>query len=71
MEGMKPKTLEEYKASGELQNVTPDAAIAMFREMQAKMSIEHFMMAMPPGLPAERFLEYAGNFAKDVLPAFA
>ena len=71
MDGMKPKTLDEYKASGELQILAPDAAIAAFKEMQSRMPIEHFMMAMPPGLPAERFLEYAGNFAKDVLPAFA
>ncbi len=69
--GMTAKSLDEYKASGELQVVTPDAAIAMFKRMQAKMPIEHFMMAMPPGLPARRFLEYAENFAQDVLPAFA
>jgi probable F420-dependent oxidoreductase len=71
MAGMKPKTLDEYKASGELQILTPDAAIAMFKDMQARMPIEHFMMAMPPGLPAERFLRYAADFAKDVMPAFA
>lgn len=71
MGGMKPRTLDEYKASGELQILTPEAAIAMFRQMQARMPIEHFMMAMPPGLPAERFLRYAGDFARDVLPAFA
>jgi hypothetical protein len=28
-------------------------------------------MARPPGLPAERFLHYAGVFAKQVIPAFA
>jgi alkanesulfonate monooxygenase SsuD/methylene tetrahydromethanopterin reductase-like flavin-dependent oxidoreductase (luciferase family) len=71
MAGMKPKTLEEYKASGELQILTPEAAIAMFQDMQARMPIEHFMMALPPGLPAERFLRYAEDFAQDVLPAFA
>ncbi|MDR2858028.1 MAG: LLM class flavin-dependent oxidoreductase [Novosphingobium sp.] len=70
MAGMKPKTLEEYKACGELQILTPDAAIAMFRDMQARMPVEHFMMAMPPGLPAERFLRYAADFAEDVIPAF-
>jgi probable F420-dependent oxidoreductase len=70
MAGMKPQTLDEYKASGELQILTPDAAIAMFKEMQARMPIEHFMMAMPPGLPAERFLSYARDFAKHVMPAF-
>lgn len=71
MAGMKPKTLAEYKASGELQILTPEAAIATFKDMQARMPIEHFMMAVPPGLPAERFLHYAGVFAKQVLPAFA
>jgi alkanesulfonate monooxygenase SsuD/methylene tetrahydromethanopterin reductase-like flavin-dependent oxidoreductase (luciferase family) len=71
MQGMKPKSLDEYKASGELQIVTPEAAIAMFKDMQAKMPIEHFMMARPPGLPARRFLHYAEVFAKKVMPAFA
>ena len=69
--GMKPKTLEEYKASGELQILTPEAAIAYFKDLQARMPIEHFMMGMPAGLPPERFLHYAGQFAQDVLPAFA
>jgi alkanesulfonate monooxygenase SsuD/methylene tetrahydromethanopterin reductase-like flavin-dependent oxidoreductase (luciferase family) len=71
MQGMKPKTLDEYKASGELQIATPQAAVAMFKEMQTRMPIEHFMMALPPGLPAERFLHYAGVFAREVMPAFA
>jgi hypothetical protein len=71
MAGMTHKTLDEYKASGELQILTPDAAIAMFKQMQARMPLEHFMMMMPPGLPAERFLDYAGVFARDVMPAFA
>lgn len=71
MAGMKPRTLDEYKASGELQILTPDAAIAMFRDMQARMPLEHFMMMLPPGLPAERFLHYAEIFAKEVIPAFA
>jgi alkanesulfonate monooxygenase SsuD/methylene tetrahydromethanopterin reductase-like flavin-dependent oxidoreductase (luciferase family) len=71
MAGMKPKTLEEYKASGELQILTPDAAIAFFEDLQARMPIEHYMMALPPGLPAERFLYYAGVLAKEVMPVFA
>ena len=71
MHGMTPRTLEEYKASGELQVATPDEAIAMFKAMQARMPIEHFMMAMPAGLPAARFLHYAGVFANQVMPAFA
>jgi alkanesulfonate monooxygenase SsuD/methylene tetrahydromethanopterin reductase-like flavin-dependent oxidoreductase (luciferase family) len=71
MHGMQVKTLDEFKASGELQILTPEAAIAMFKGMQAKMPIEHFMMARPPGLPAPRFLHYAEVFAKQVMPAFA
>lgn len=71
MHGMKVKTLEEYKASGDLQIITPDAAIALFKSMQARMPLEHFMMGMPAGLPAERFLHYARDFATDVMPAFA
>jgi alkanesulfonate monooxygenase SsuD/methylene tetrahydromethanopterin reductase-like flavin-dependent oxidoreductase (luciferase family) len=70
MEGMKPMTLDAYKASGDLTILTPEAAIAMFREMQGRMPIEHYIMMMPPGLPAERFLHYADVFASDVLPAF-
>jgi alkanesulfonate monooxygenase SsuD/methylene tetrahydromethanopterin reductase-like flavin-dependent oxidoreductase (luciferase family) len=71
MHGMKPQTLEEYKASGDLTILTPDAAISMFKKMQARMPLEHFMMGMPAGLPPERFLHYASDFAADVLPAFA
>jgi alkanesulfonate monooxygenase SsuD/methylene tetrahydromethanopterin reductase-like flavin-dependent oxidoreductase (luciferase family) len=71
MHGMKAQTLEEYKASGDLTILTPDAAIAMFKKMQARMPLEHFMMGMPAGLPPERFLSYAADFAADVLPAFA
>jgi probable F420-dependent oxidoreductase len=71
MHGMQAQTLEEYKASGALQILTPDAAIAMFRKMQERMPLEHFMMGMPAGLPPERFLRYAEDFAADVLPAFA
>jgi hypothetical protein len=51
--------------------MTPDEAIAMFKAMQARMPIEHFIMAMPAGLPAPRFLHYAAVFARHVLPAFA
>jgi alkanesulfonate monooxygenase SsuD/methylene tetrahydromethanopterin reductase-like flavin-dependent oxidoreductase (luciferase family) len=71
MDGMKPKTLEEYKASGELRIQTPDEAIAALRGLQARMPLEHYIFGMPPGLPADRFLRYAEDFAQDVLPAFA
>ena len=34
------------------------------------MPLDHFMMMMPPGLPAARFVDYAQIFADDVIPAF-
>lgn len=71
MGGMKPKTLEEYKASGELKIMTPDEAVAYLKGLQEKMPLEHYLLGMPPGLPTERFLHYAGHIAQDVLPAFA
>lgn len=67
---IRPMDLDAFKASGILQIMTPDEAIAHFRRLQEKAPVEHFMMMMPPGLPAERFLEYAGTFARDVIPAF-
>ncbi|MET0365332.1 MAG: LLM class flavin-dependent oxidoreductase [Sphingobium sp.] len=67
---LKPMTLEDFKTSGILQIVTPDQAIAKFRRMQDRIPVEHFMMMMPAGLPAERFLSYATLFADKVLPAF-
>ncbi|MBV1690933.1 LLM class flavin-dependent oxidoreductase [Novosphingobium sp. G106] len=71
MGGMKPKTLKEYKASGELKIMTPDEAITYLKGLQEKMPLEHYLLGMPPGLPTERFLHYAGHIAQDVLPAFA
>lgn len=71
MEGMKPRTLAEYKASGELQVLTPDRAIALFRDMRARMPVEHVILSMPAGLSPDRFLHYAQVFAREVLPAFA
>ena len=35
------------------------------------MPLEHYILGVPPGLPAERFLRYAEDFAQDVIPAFA
>ncbi|MCB2077542.1 MAG: LLM class flavin-dependent oxidoreductase, partial [Novosphingobium sp.] len=66
----KPLTLEEFKKSGMLQIWTPEQAVSKFKDMQERMPIEHFMMAMPSGLPAERFVEYAEVFANEVIPAF-
>jgi hypothetical protein len=34
------------------------------------MPLEHVMMMMPPGLPGDRFREYAQLFADEVIPAF-
>jgi alkanesulfonate monooxygenase SsuD/methylene tetrahydromethanopterin reductase-like flavin-dependent oxidoreductase (luciferase family) len=70
-DGLEQMSLEEYKASGILQIMTPEAAVAMFRERQARMPLDHVMMMMPPGLPAKRFVEYAQVVADEVIPAFA
>jgi alkanesulfonate monooxygenase SsuD/methylene tetrahydromethanopterin reductase-like flavin-dependent oxidoreductase (luciferase family) len=70
LDGLKPMSLEEFKASGILQIMTPDAAIAMFKAKQERMPLDHVMMMMPPGLPAARFVEYADVFAREVIPAF-
>ncbi len=67
---LKPMSLDEFKASGILQILTPGQAIDKFRAMQARMPVEHFMMMMPAGLPAARFVEYGEVFASEVLPAF-
>jgi alkanesulfonate monooxygenase SsuD/methylene tetrahydromethanopterin reductase-like flavin-dependent oxidoreductase (luciferase family) len=67
---LKPMSLEDFKASGILQIMTPDAAIAHFKAMQARAPVEHFMMALPSGLPPSKFVPYAEVFATDVLPAF-
>ncbi|KMS55471.1 hypothetical protein V474_18105 [Novosphingobium barchaimii LL02] len=65
-----PPRLAAAKASGILQILTPGEAIAHFCNPREKALVEHFTMMMPPGLPAKRFLAYAGTFAGQVLPAF-
>jgi alkanesulfonate monooxygenase SsuD/methylene tetrahydromethanopterin reductase-like flavin-dependent oxidoreductase (luciferase family) len=67
---LKPMELEAFKRSGILQILTPEQAIAKFTDMRSCMPIEHFMMMMPPGLPADRFVKYAQIFADEVVPAF-
>jgi alkanesulfonate monooxygenase SsuD/methylene tetrahydromethanopterin reductase-like flavin-dependent oxidoreductase (luciferase family) len=67
---LKPMDLDAFKKSGILQILTPEQAIAKFKAMQERIAVEHFMMMMPPGLPAAKFVEYAETFAKDVIPAF-
>lgn len=70
-----PKTdsmdVETFKRSGILQVLTPDAAIAHFTRIREHTPLEHYMMMRPPGLPAERFVEYAQLFADTVIPAFS
>jgi alkanesulfonate monooxygenase SsuD/methylene tetrahydromethanopterin reductase-like flavin-dependent oxidoreductase (luciferase family) len=68
--GPKSMSLEEFKTSGMLQILTPDAAITMLKAKQKRMPLEHVMMMMPPGLPAARFVEYAQVFSNEVIPAF-
>lgn len=70
VEGLNTMSLDEFKASGVLQVLTPDAAIAKFKTMQERMPLEHVMMMWPAGLPAERFVTYAQLFADKVIPAF-
>ncbi len=70
VEGLKSMTLDEFKASGIMQIMTPADAIAAIRAKQARMPLDHVMMMMPPGLPAPRFVEYAQLFADKVIPAF-
>jgi alkanesulfonate monooxygenase SsuD/methylene tetrahydromethanopterin reductase-like flavin-dependent oxidoreductase (luciferase family) len=65
-----PMTLADFKRSGILQILTPSEAIDMFKAMLAKSPVEHFMMMLPPGLPASKFVPYAETFAKEVIPAF-
>ena len=68
--GFSPMSLDAFKASGTLQVMTPDAAIDMFEGLRQRLPLDHYMMMMPPGLPAERFVHYAEIFAKEVMPAF-
>ena len=68
---LKPMCLDDFKKSGILRIDTPDQAIARFKAMQERIAVEHYMLMRPPGLPAERFLHYAGLFAREVMPAFA
>lgn len=67
---LKPMDLDAFKASGIMQILTPDEAIAHFKGLREQAPVEHFTMMKPPGLPAERFLAYAQTFAEEVIPAF-
>jgi len=67
---LKPMTLDQFKACGILKILTPGQAIDYFRAMQARISVEHFMMMLPPGFPPSQFVKYAELFANEVIPAF-
>ena len=69
--GLAPMSLDQFKASGILQILTPGQAVDRFRKMKARMpALEHLMLMYPPGLGAERFRPYAELFAREVIPAF-
>ncbi len=70
-DGPKPMSLDEFKASGMLQILTPEQAIARYRDLQSRMPLEHAMMMLPSGVPAKTFIKYAEIFARDVIPAFS
>lgn len=70
VDGFTPMDLAAFKASGTLEVLTPEQAIAKFRALAERMPLDHYMMMMPPGLPAQRFVEYAQVFADEVIPAF-
>jgi alkanesulfonate monooxygenase SsuD/methylene tetrahydromethanopterin reductase-like flavin-dependent oxidoreductase (luciferase family) len=70
MDSFSPMDLDAFKKSGTLQILTPEAMVAMLRDMKERMPMDHYMMMMPPGLPAARFVEYAQLFADEVMPAF-
>jgi alkanesulfonate monooxygenase SsuD/methylene tetrahydromethanopterin reductase-like flavin-dependent oxidoreductase (luciferase family) len=70
VEGLQAMDLDAFKASGILQILTPEDAVATLKAKQERMPLEHVMMMMPPGLPADRFRHYAQLFADEVIPAF-
>jgi alkanesulfonate monooxygenase SsuD/methylene tetrahydromethanopterin reductase-like flavin-dependent oxidoreductase (luciferase family) len=65
---LKPMDLEAFKQSKILQIWTPDQAID--RAMRERIPVEHFTMMLPPGMPQDRFRDYAQLFADEVIPAF-
>jgi len=66
----KSMSLDAFKASGLLQVLTPAAAIAFIKDMQAKGPLDQMLMSVPPGIPLARFARHAELFAKEVIPAF-
>ena len=68
---IKPMTLDEFRASGRVNILTPEEAIAHFEAMLDRAPVEHFMMYVPAGMPPKQFAPYAELFAKEVMPAFS
>jgi alkanesulfonate monooxygenase SsuD/methylene tetrahydromethanopterin reductase-like flavin-dependent oxidoreductase (luciferase family) len=66
----KRMSLEEFKASGLLQVLTPDEAVAMLQGLRAQGPVEHVTVSVPPGIPLSKFAPYVETFANKVLPAF-
>lgn len=63
-------SLEEFKASGILEVLTPGQAIDKFRALRERIPLEHVMMGLPAGYSPMAFRKYAGVFAEEVIPAF-
>lgn len=68
---LKPMSLDAFKASGILEVLTPDEAVAHFTGLHARTGVEHVTLMLPPGLPPAEFEPYARVFAEAVIPAFA
>jgi probable F420-dependent oxidoreductase len=65
------KDAEDLKKSGVLKVLTPDQAIAMLRDLKARVPLETFSFSMvPPGFPVSAMFEYIELFAKKVIPEF-
>ncbi len=64
-------SLDEFVGQGIFRILSPAEAVSMFHELQARIPVEHVMLTLPPGIPAERFRRYAELFAREVIPAFA
>lgn len=61
---------EFLKNSGIFRIATPEQEISKFTGICERYPIDHFMMMVPVGIPAQIFVEYAQVFADDVIPFF-
>ncbi len=64
------KTLEEFKKDDNFKILTPGQAIDHIRKRLEEAPFEAFAMAVPAGIPIEKYRKYAKKFAEEVLPAF-